>query len=53
MVYGGQDAFELSLACIGAVNQNSSAASKASDPASLDFLVKVMDYLEQRDSLLS
>ncbi len=54
--YNGQivpEPLELSCACIGAVNQNLSSASKASQTASLDPLVKIMDYPEHRDSLLT
>ncbi len=42
---------DLSRACIGAFDQNSSIASKESAPASLDSLVKVADYPQHVDSL--
>ncbi len=44
---------EFSLACFGAVDQNSSSAFNVSEQASLDSLVKVMDYTEYRDSFLT
>ncbi len=43
----------LSRAYIDAVDQHSSADSKASHPALLDSLVKVMDYPEHKGSLLT
>ncbi len=44
---------ELSRGCIDAVDQNSSAASKASETASLDSTVTVMDYPEDKNSLFN
>ncbi len=54
LAYDGQivpEPLELSRACIGAVDHSSIVTSNSSVPASLDSLVKVMDYPEQRDSL--
>ncbi len=56
LAYDGQvvpEPFEISCAYIGAVDQNSSAACKASKQTSLNSLVKVTDFPEHRDSLLT
>ncbi len=56
LAYDGQivpGPLDLSRAGIGAFDQNSPVASKASAPASIDSLVKIVDYPEHRDSLLT
>ncbi len=56
LVYDGQNVpenLELSRVCIGAVDKNSPVVSKASEPASLGSLVKIIDCPEHRDSLLT